>query len=47
MTKTLDFNTALKDIMGAFPVDTAAFEGAYKNTASLNEKTVRRCSERG
>lgn len=38
MAKTQDFNAAMKDIMGAFPVDTAAFEGAYKNTASLNEK---------
>jgi hypothetical protein len=38
MAKTQDFNTAMKDIMGAFPVDTAAFEDAYKNTASLNEK---------
>jgi len=38
MAKTQDFNAAIKDIMGAFPVDTAAFEGAYKNSASLNEK---------
>jgi ankyrin repeat protein len=38
MAKTQDFNTAMKDIMGAFPVDTAALEGAFKNTASLNEK---------
>ncbi|MCF6232972.1 MAG: phasin family protein [Rhodobacteraceae bacterium] len=42
MAKTQDFtkdiNAAMKDIMGAFPVDTAAFEGVYKNTASLNEK---------
>ena len=38
MAKTQDFNTAMKDIMGAFPVDTAAFDGAFKNTASLNEK---------
>lgn len=38
MAKTQDFNTAMKDIMGAFPVDTAVMEGAFKNTASLNEK---------
>ena len=38
MAKTQDFNAALKDIMGAFPVDTSAMEGAFKNTASLNEK---------
>jgi len=38
MAKTQDFNAAMKDIMGAFPVDTAAFEDAFKNSASLNEK---------
>jgi hypothetical protein len=38
MAKTQDFNAALKDIMGAFPVDTSAMDGAFKNTASLNEK---------
>ncbi|MGR3616749.1 MAG: phasin, PhaP [Paracoccaceae bacterium] len=38
MAKTQDFTAAMKDIMGAFPVDTTAFEGAYQNTASLNEK---------
>jgi len=38
MAKTQDFNTAMKDIMGAFPVDTSAFDDAFKNTASLNEK---------
>ncbi len=38
MAKTQDINAAMKDIMGAFPVDTTAFDGAFKNTASLNEK---------
>ncbi|WP_435141969.1 phasin family protein [Pseudopelagicola sp. nBUS_19] len=38
MAKTQDFNTILKDMMGAFPVDTAAVEDAFKSTASLNEK---------
>ena len=28
----------LKDMMGAFPVDTKAMEDAFKNTAALNEK---------
>jgi hypothetical protein len=28
----------LKDIMGAFPVDTSAMEGSFKTAASLNEK---------
>jgi len=38
MANTQDFTTVMKDIMGAFPVDTAAMEDAFKNTASLNEK---------
>lgn len=38
MAKTQDFTAAMKDFMGAFPVDTTAFEDAFKNSASLNEK---------
>ena len=38
MANTQDFNAVMKDIMGAFPVDTAAMEDAFKNTTSLNEK---------
>jgi Phasin protein len=38
MANTQDLNAMLKDVMGGFPVDTAAFEGAFKNTAALNEK---------
>jgi hypothetical protein len=38
MAKTQDFTAAMKDMMGAFPVDTTAMEGAFKSTASLNEK---------
>ncbi|MFV0513392.1 MAG: phasin family protein [Jhaorihella sp.] len=38
MAKTQDYSTVMKDIMGAFPVDTTAFEGAFKNSAALNEK---------
>lgn len=38
MAKAQDFNTMLKDMMGAFPVDTSAMEDAFKNTASMNEK---------
>ena len=38
MAKTQDMTAVLKDMMGAFPVDTAAFEDAFKKTASLNEK---------
>ncbi|KNG95330.1 phasin family protein [Pseudaestuariivita atlantica] len=36
--KTQDMNTILKDMMGAFPVDTAAVEEAFKSTATMNEK---------
>ncbi len=38
MAKTQDMTAVLKDMMGAFPVDTSALEDAFKNTASLNEK---------
>lgn len=38
MAKAQDFTATLKDMMGAFPVDTAAFEGAFKNQAELSEK---------
>jgi hypothetical protein len=38
MTKTPDMTAMFKDVMGAFPVDTAAMEEAFKTTATLNEK---------
>jgi len=38
MAKAQDFTATLKDMMGAFPVDTDAFEGAFKNQAALGEK---------
>ncbi len=38
MAKTQDFTALFKDMMGAFPVDTAAFEKTFKTQASLNEK---------
>ncbi|MDR9393436.1 phasin family protein [Roseovarius sp. SYSU LYC5161] len=38
MAKAQDFNTMMKDMMGAFPVDTKAMEDAFQNQASLNEK---------
>ncbi|MGB7240995.1 MAG: phasin, PhaP, partial [Sulfitobacter sp.] len=38
MTKTPDMTAMLKDVMGAFPVDTAAMEDAFKSSATLNEK---------
>ncbi|MDA7427113.1 phasin, PhaP [Primorskyibacter aestuariivivens] len=36
--KAQDVTAMLKDMMGAFPVDTAAFEDAFKTQATLNEK---------
>lgn len=38
MAKTQDFTAAFKDIMGAFPVDTAALEDNFKNQTALAEK---------
>lgn len=38
MAKTQDMNTVMKDMMGAFPIDTKAMEDAFKTTATLNEK---------
>lgn len=38
MAKTQDMTAVLKDMMGAFPVDTSAMDGAFKSTATLNEK---------
>ncbi|WP_438991410.1 phasin, PhaP [Lentibacter sp.] len=38
MAKAQDFTATLKDMMGAFPVDTAAFEGQFKSQAELGEK---------
>ena len=38
MAKTQDFTTVMKDMMGSFPVDTTAFNDAFKTTATLNEK---------
>lgn len=38
MTNNQDFTAIMKDMMGAFPVDTKAVEDAFKTQASLNEK---------
>lgn len=38
MAKAQDLNAVLKDLMGAFPVDTSALDDAFKNGAALNEK---------
>jgi len=33
-----DMTAMFKDVLGAFPVDTTAFEDTFKNSAALNEK---------
>jgi len=38
MAKAQDINAAMKDIMGALPVDTKGFDDAFKNQAALSEK---------
>ncbi|MEP4700787.1 MAG: phasin family protein [Parasphingorhabdus sp.] len=38
MAKTQDFTAVMKDMMGAFPIDTTSMEDAFKTTASMNEK---------
>ncbi len=37
-TKQQDYTATMKDMMGAFPVDTKAMEDAFKTQASLSEK---------
>ena len=36
--KTQDYTAFVKDMMNAFPVDTAAFDAQYKSATELNEK---------
>lgn len=38
MANTQDFTAMMKDMMGAFPVDTKAMEESMKSVATLNEK---------
>ncbi len=38
MTNSNDMTAMMKDMMGAFPVDTKAMENAFKSQATLNEK---------
>ncbi|MBP0481314.1 phasin family protein [Sagittula salina] len=38
MAQTQDFTAMMKEMMGAFPVDTKAMEDAFKTTATMNEK---------
>ena len=38
MAKTNDYTKMMKDMMGAFPVDTAAYQEAFKNQAALADQ---------
>ena len=38
MAQTQDFTAVMKDMMGAFNVDTKAMEDAFASTATMNEK---------
>jgi len=38
MAKTPDYTKMFTDMMGAFPMDMSAFEGAFKSSAELGEK---------
>ncbi|CUH67699.1 hypothetical protein TG4357_03159 [Thalassovita gelatinovora] len=38
MANAQDFTAVMKDMMGAFPVDTKSVEDAFKTQAALNEK---------
>ncbi len=38
MAKAQDFTKIMQDMVASFPVDTKAFEDAYKSSAALNEK---------
>ena len=38
MAKQQDFTTAMKDMMGSFPVDTKSMEDTFKNQTALSEK---------
>ncbi|KGB82732.1 MAG: Phasin [Confluentimicrobium sp.] len=38
MATTQDFTKMMQDMMGSFPMDTSAFQDAFKTTAALGEK---------
>ena len=40
MANSQDFTATLKEMMGAFPMDTAAFEDAWKTSAGYSEKAT-------
>ncbi len=41
MAKAQDFNSVIKDMMGAFPVDTSSFQETFKAQAAFGEKMAK------
>ncbi len=41
MANTQDFNTAIKDMMGAFPADMSAMNDVFKTQAAFSEKLTK------
>ena len=41
MAKTQDFTKTMQDMMASFPMDTTAFQGAFKTQAALGEKMAK------
>ncbi|WP_298493853.1 Phasin [uncultured Maritimibacter sp.] len=41
MAKTTDYTKMYSDMMGAFPMDMSAYEGAMKSSAALGEKMAK------
>ena len=40
-TKTQDYTKVMQDMMASFPVDTSAFQDAFKSTAAFGEKMAK------
>ena len=38
MANTQDFGKVMQDMMASFPVDTSAFQNAFKSQAAFSEK---------
>ena len=41
MTKTPDYTKAMQDMMASFPMDTSAFQNAFKTQAAFGEKLTK------
>lgn len=41
MAKTQDYTKAVQDMFGAFPIDTSAFQDAFKNSTAIGERLTK------